>query len=119
MAGIKDITLADRVEDRDIFGEDVRQQEAQVLCCSLNELGSPRFFAFTRQAQAGVVHNESYTSVIFLAFTNYLIIFREVEGFAVIPHPNNKLRLSIGITPALYEARAVDIASETISIVLM
>ncbi|MBR1658080.1 MAG: transposase [Synergistaceae bacterium] len=70
----KDITLADRVyececgysEDRDIhaarnmillskkntcgtqginaFGEDVRQHESQDLCCSLVELGSPRFY---------------------------------------------------------------------------
>ena len=70
----KDITLADRVyectcgyrEDRDIhaarnmillskkhtcgtqginaFGEDVRQHELQDLCCSLIELGSPRFY---------------------------------------------------------------------------
>ncbi len=69
----KDITLSDRVykcscgyeEDRDIhaarnmillgkkhtcgtqeinaFGEDVRQHESQGLCCSLDELGSPRF----------------------------------------------------------------------------
>ena len=69
----KDITLADRVyececgyrEDRDIhaarnmimlskntcgtqeiyaFGENVRQHESQDLCCSLDELGSPRFY---------------------------------------------------------------------------
>ena len=70
----KDITLADRVyeytcgyrEDRDIhaarnmillskkntcgtqeihaFGEDVRQHEAQYLCCNLVELGSSRFY---------------------------------------------------------------------------
>ena len=70
----KDITLADRVyececgykEDRDIhaarnmillskqntcgtqeiyaFGEGVRRHESQDLCCSLVELGSPRFY---------------------------------------------------------------------------
>ena len=70
----KDITLADRVyecpcgykEDRDVhaarnmillakkntcgtqginaFGEDVRRHESQDLCCSLVELGSPRFY---------------------------------------------------------------------------
>ena len=70
----KDITLADRVyecscgykEDRDIhaarnmillskhntcgtqeinaFGENVRRHESQDLCCSLDELGSPRFY---------------------------------------------------------------------------
>ena len=70
----KDITLSDRVyecscvykEDRDIhaarnmillsrhntcgtqgsnaFGENVRQHELQDLCCSLDELGSPRFY---------------------------------------------------------------------------